>query len=192
MKYSKEWFSIDEIKKLFRCPVLNSRNLLLMRVCYYGGLRISEVLKSKKEEYRNESYTYLLIREQKTDKLNWETQPIPETILGEVMRYCNDNNIKTQDYVFQSNRNKPLSYNMAYKMIKKTSKQCGIDKNITTHSFRRSRATHLLDKGISIYKISNFLRHSNIKTTQLYLKLSKKRLSEEIAKADQDLLFEEI
>ena len=192
MKYSKEWFSQEEIKRLFHCPALSSRNLLLMKVSYYGGLRISEALKSKKEEYRNESYAYLLIREQKTDKINWEAQPIPETVFAEVMRYCNDNNIRTQDYIFQSNRNKPLSYNMAYKMVKKSCKQCRIDKSITTHSFRRSRATHLLDKGISIYKISNFLRHSNIKTTQLYLKLSKKRLSEEIAKADQDLLFEEI
>ena len=118
MRYSKEWLSQNDIKKLFHCPSIQTRDLLLLKVAYYGGFRISEVLNSKKEDYRHESYSYLLIREQKTDKINWETQPIPDFIYADVIRFCNDKNIKTQDYVFQSNRKKKLSYNMVYKMIK--------------------------------------------------------------------------
>lgn len=192
MKYSKEWFSEKEIKKLFNSPKIKTRDLLLMKVVYYGGFRIMEVLNSHKEDYRNEEYAYLLIREQKTDKKNWDTQPIPEVIYGDVIRYCDDNNIKDLDYVFQSNRKIRLSYNMTYKMVKKYCKKIGIKKEITTHSFRRSRATHLLNRNVSIYSVSKFLRHKDISITQTYLKLSKKRLADEIAKADQDLLFEEI
>ena len=95
MKYSKEWFNEKEIKKLFSSPEITTRNLLLMKVLYYGAFRIMEVLNSKKEDYRNEEYAYLLLRDQKTDKKNWDTQPIPEVIYGDVIRYCDDNNIKT-------------------------------------------------------------------------------------------------
>lgn len=192
MKYSKEWFNEKEIKKLFSSPEITTRNLLLMKVVYYGAFRIMEVLNSCKEDYRKDSYTYLLLRDQKTDKKNWDTQPIPEVIYGDVIRYCDDNNIKTQDYVFQSNRKTRLSYNMAYKMIKKYCKKIGIEKDITTHSFRRSRATHLLNRDVSIYTVSKLLRHKDISITQTYLKLSKKRLADEIAKVDMDILFADI
>lgn len=177
MKYSKEWLSKDEILKLFNNPKISSRDLLLMKVCYYGAFRISEVLNSKREDYREEdNYYYLLLRDQKTDKLNWEKQPIPFFIFGEVNRYCNDLKIKTQDYVFSSNRNEKLSYEMSYKLVKKWVKLSGIEKNITTHSFRRSRATQLLDDGMPLYNVSKFLRHKSIETTMSYLKISKKNL----------------
>jgi len=191
MKYSKEWLSKAEIRTLFSHPDLRTRDLLLYKTCYYGGFRISEVLKSKREDYRDEDYTYLILREQKTDKMNWEPQPIPRHVYADVLRFCNDNKIKTQDHVFQSNRKKPLSYNTVYKNLKKACEACGIKKEVTTHSFRRSRATHLLNDGLSIYKVSTFLRHKQIRTTIKYLKLSKKRLSDDVAKIDNKF-FEEI
>jgi len=192
MKYSKEWISREEIAKLFHSPGITSRDLLLMKVCYYGCLRISEALNSKREDYRNEEYSFLLLRDQKTDKKNWEAQPIPPRIYGEVERFCIDNKIKSQDYVFQSNRSPNLSYNMAYKIIKKCSKIAGIQKPITTHSFRRSRATHLLDDGLPLNKVQGFLRHQKIDTTQKYLKLSKKQLAQAINEIDKKTIFEMI
>jgi len=177
MKYSKEWLSKEEILTLFNYPKISSRNLLLMKICYYGAFRISEVLNSKREDYREEDdYYFLILRDQKTDKLNWEKQPIPFFIFGEINRYCNDLKIKTQDYIFSSNRNEKLSYKMAYIIVKKWTKEASINKPITTHSFRRSRATHLLDGGMPLYNVSKFLRHKSIETTMKYLKISKKNL----------------
>ena len=190
--YSKEWFSPQEINKLFHAPEISSKALLLMKTCYYGALRISEALNSKREDYRNEDYTYLLLRVQKTDKKNWEAQPIPPELYGDIDRFSNDNKIKSQDYVFQSNRSPKLSYPMAYKLIKKCTKIAGINKEITTHSFRRSRATHLLDDGLPLNKVSGFLRHKSLETTLKYLKLSKKRLFNDVDKIDKKNLFEMI
>ena len=188
-KYSKEWISREEIKKLFSCPEISSRDILLMKVCYLGCLRISEALNSKREDYRKEDYTYLLLKSQKTDKKNWEPQPIPIELYGDVNRFCDDNKIKSQDYIFQSNRSPKLSYNMAYKIIKKNCKLAGITKQITTHSFRRSRATHLLDDGLPLTKVQGFLRHTNIDTTRVYLKLSKQRLAQDINEIDKKTIF---
>ncbi len=45
------------------------------------------------------------------------------------------------------------------------------NKNVTPHTFRRTRATHLLDKGVSIVYIKELLGHSNIVTTEKYAKV---------------------
>lgn len=189
MKYSKEWLSKIEIHQLFHNPEITSRDLLLMKTCYYGALRISEALNSKREDYRSDDYCYLILRSQKTDKKNWENQPIPPEVFGDLNRFCNDNKIRTQDFVFQSNRSPKLSYPMAYKIIKKAVKLAMIKKEITTHSFRRSRATHLLDDGLPLNKVSGFLRHKSIETTLKYLKISKKQLYEEVNEIDKKTIF---
>ena len=189
MKYNKEWLSKKEITQLFNFSEIPSRDLLLMRVCYFGAFRVSEVLNSKREDYRKEEYTYLLLRDQKTDKKNWEKQPIPDFVYGEINRYCTDKKIKTQEHVFNSNRSQQLSYQMAYKLVKKWVRLASIDKEITTHSFRRSRATHLLDDGLELIQVSRFLRHNSLETTRKYLKLSKKDLSSKVHEIDKKNLF---
>jgi integrase/recombinase XerD len=187
MKYSKAWLTKRELKKLFSYPKISFRDLLLMKVTYYGALRIGETLKSKKEDYQQDPRSQILLREQKTDKKNWEVQPIPPEVLRDVMIYCKSNKIGDIDYVFQSNRGVKMSYNNAYKLIKKWGKKVGINKPITTHSFRRSRASHLLEyKKFDIYKVADFLRHSRIETTQKYLKISKKNLHNLMMEADEE------
>lgn len=164
-----------------------------MRVCYFGAFRVSEALNSKREDYRSEDdYTYLLLRDQKTDKKNWESQPVPPHIYGEIDRYCNDKKIKSQDFVFQSNRSPQLSYSMAYKIVKKCVKIAGIKKPITTHSFRRSRATHLLNNGMSLEDVSGMLRHGDLETTMKYLKISKKKLFDKMKNIDKKILYKKI
>jgi integrase/recombinase XerD len=193
MKYSKEWLSKKEIKKLWNFPKINFRDLLLMKVCYSGAFRIGEVLKSKKGDYREEDdYHFLLLRDQKTDKMNWEKQPVQPNVFREVQWYCKANDIKTQDFVFQSTWDRQLSYNSAYKIVKKWVKKAGIKKDITTHSFRRSRATHMLDDGMDLYKVSQFLRHESIETTMNYLKLSKKALYNDMNRIDKKELYNDV
>ncbi len=193
MKYSKEWLSEKEIEILWQTPGISSRDLLLMRICYYGALRVSEALNSKYEDYRNEDdYTYLLLRDQKTDKRNWETQPVPPHIYGEIERFCKDKKIKSQDFVFQSNRSSQLSYPMAYKIVKKCVELTEIKKPITTHSFRRSRATHLLNNGMALEDVSGILRHKDLETTMKYLKISKKDLFDRMRRIDKKILFKKI
>lgn len=186
MEYSKEWLSKKEVEMLFNYPEINSRDLLLMKLLYYGAFRISEVLNSKREHYKLEDdYAFLILYKQKTDKKNWEKQPIPVKIYGDINRYCDDNKILSQEYVFQSQKRDQLGYDRAYQIVEEWTKKASIKKNITTHSFRRSRATHLLDEGLSLNDVSLFLRHNSFETTRRYLKLSKKVLSNKVKDIDK-------
>ncbi len=44
----------------------------------------------------------------------------------------------------------------------------GIDKDFSTHTFRHSIATHLLQSGMKIEDIAKFLGHSSLESTQIY------------------------
>ena len=52
------------------------------------------------------------------------------------------------------------------------------------HALRHSRAIHLLDAGMNIMLLKNFLGHSNISNTLIYLKYSNKDLYDAIDKAN--------
>lgn len=52
--------------------------------------------------------------------------------------------------------------------IKKLTKEAGIKKDIGLHTLRHSIATHLLQSGMKLESISQFLGHKNIQSTQRY------------------------
>ena len=51
-----------------------------------------------------------------------------------------------------------------------------IHKNITPHGLRHSIATHLLQQGLSIDQIAQFLGHKSIESTQIYVRMNQQLL----------------
>ena len=58
-------------------------------------------------------------------------------------------------------------------MIEKEVSIANVNKRITPHSFRRSFATNLYRKGVKLIEIRDAMGHKSVKTTELYIKLSR-------------------
>ena len=66
----------------------------------------------------------------------------------------------------------PLSSTTLNNIVKQAAKRAGLKKEMSFHTLRHSFATHMLENGINIRIIQQFLGHTSIRTTSIYLHLA--------------------
>jgi integrase/recombinase XerD len=59
-----------------------------------------------------------------------------------------------------------------YKTVKAAMQRAGIPKEASLHHLRHSIATHLLESGLGIEQVRDFLGHSHLGSTQIYAKVT--------------------
>jgi integrase/recombinase XerD len=78
----------------------------------------------------------------------------------------------TERLFLDANKGRPMQRQSLYIRIKALAKKAGIKKKVGTHTLRHSIATHLLQSGMRLEQIQQFLGHSSMDSTQLYTHLS--------------------
>lgn len=64
--------------------------------------------------------------------------------------------------------------------LKEIADLCGIKKNLTFHLARHTFATMSLSKGVPMESVSKMLGHTNIKTTQIYARITNKKIEHDM------------
>ena len=84
--------------------------------------------------------------------------------------------------MFLNRRGKNLTRAMIFTIIKKLAEKANFSKSISPHTFRHSFATHLLENGADLRTIQQLLGHESITTTEIYMHLDNRYLSEALNK----------
>lgn len=71
--------------------------------------------------------------------------------------------------------------------LKEIADICGIKKNLTFHLARHTFATMSLSKGVPIESVSKMLGHTNIKTTQIYARITNKKIEHDMEQLAEKL-----
>ena len=72
-----------------------------------------------------------------------------------------------EKYVFTTLQGNNFDRNILRKQLKKFLKKAGLKKG-NVHTFRHTFASHLVQQGISLYKVRDWLGHTSVKQTEIY------------------------
>jgi len=85
---------------------------------------------------------------------------------------------ESKDFVFLTNRGRPVRRNLIWKLVKHCSMQAGLPLTVSPHTLRHSFATHLLAGGADLRVVQELLGHASIATTQIYTRVEISRLKQ--------------
>ena len=168
-KLSERLLDKDELNALLattglaKSKSLCERNKLIVKLFYYGGLRVSELTHLTWKDLNGE-YLNIFGKGSKT-----RTIRLPEFLVTELNQF-KPRGAKRTDYIFISRRSKTkLRRESVTQLIKAISDQVGIDKPVSSHTLRHCHATNSLEKGAPISLVQETLGHSSVAITSKYL-----------------------
>lgn len=176
--------SVDEIDNLIAAIDLSTvegeRNRAILETLYSCGLRVTELITLKISDlFFDEGFIKI------TGKGNKQRfVPVAKSTQKYIELY--KNNIRTQlnivkgfeDTLFLNRRGKQLTRAMIFTIIKTLAVKINLSKNISPHTLRHSFATHLLENGADLRSIQMMLGHESITTTEIYVHLDRKHLTQ--------------
>jgi len=170
---SRAPLSKEEIQQLFEAS-RTSKETAILHLFYSCGLRRSEA-KNLNTADIHFSTNLLYVREGKGAKRR--VIPVNEKVKVALETYCHNERTKISEEAFMLNRtNQRMSGDSYNRVLKILLKRTSIEKEITLHHLRHSIATHLLENGLNIEFVRDFLGHSHLESTQIYAKVFKYQL----------------
>jgi integrase/recombinase XerD len=156
------------------------RNKAMLETLYSCGLRVSELITLKLSDlFFEEGFIKI------TGKGNKQRfVPVGKTTIKLIGLYANQIRVHLsiqkgyEDTLFLNRRGKQLTRAMVFTIIKDLALKINLNKTISPHTFRHSFATHLLENGADLRSIQLMLGHESITTTEVYMHLDRKFLSE--------------
>jgi len=176
--------SIVDIDRLIAAIDLSSnegeRNRAMLETLYGCGLRVSELVSLKISDlFFDEGFIKITGKgnKQRFVPIGSYTQKYIEIYKDKVRSHLNIQK-GHEDTLFLNRRGRQLTRAMIFTIIKDLAVKIDLNKTISPHTFRHSFATHLLENGADLRSIQLMLGHESITTTEIYVHLDRKHLSE--------------
>jgi site-specific recombinase XerD len=174
-RIERGYLNQDEIDKIYTKRFVSQR-LEQVRDMFifscYTGLSYIDLCGLMPENIRTmfDGNLWIVMKRHKTDVTsNIRLLDIPKSILKKYEgKLPNDNLLPV------------ISNQKMNEYLKEITIVCGINKNITFHIARHTFATLSLGYGVPIETVSKMLGHTDIKTTQIYAKITDRKLSDDM------------
>ena len=192
IKLSKErkeksirFLNLDQMEKLLLAPDISNvtglRNRAILESLFSTGMRIAELVALNREQIKITP----LVKDLEISIVGKggyiRTVYFSERTIDILRKYLQTRKDKEKALFigYKGPKNvlgKRLSARSIEEMVKKYAVIAGVPITTTPHVLRHSFATDLLNKGVDIRTVQEFLGHRNIATTQIYTHVTDKRL----------------
>lgn len=163
-KKIKKAFTEEDIT-LLRSVCNNSRDRAFLEFLYSTGCRISESLSLYVQDIDFSEGEVVVFGKGHKERIVY----LSNICIKWLKIYLNERNAQPEEPLF-SHLDKPknkLTIRAAQLILKELGLKSGVD-NVHPHRFRRTMATHAMDKGMPIEQIKELLGHSKLDTTMIY------------------------
>ncbi|MDC3122946.1 tyrosine-type recombinase/integrase, partial [Alphaproteobacteria bacterium] len=156
---------IDEIFNLLNNS--KSRNskvyTMVLRLMFLSGLRVSEALNLRWSDLNINDFSLNIYGKGSKERKVYLTQDFSKQL----------SHLKSNSIFIFHIKNKPISTRTINKFLNDSFKNGIINKSLSSHIFRHSFATTMLENNADIRHIQKLLGHSSISTTEIYTKVAK-------------------
>ncbi|MGG1547095.1 tyrosine-type recombinase/integrase [Bacillus licheniformis] len=158
--------TLEQLRSMLLVSREDTLKEAIIRTFYDTGMRVSELVNAKLSDIEIFPNRIIL---KVAGKGKGGMSKVRYVILTKetfevIKRMINERPFKTE-YIFASLKTKkPFTERRIDQIIKEVSKAADID-GVTTHIFRKSVTTHLLENEMPIEYVSQYLGHANINTT---------------------------
>lgn len=169
----------SEIKALYKAcgnDILGIRDRAILSVYYGCGLRRSEGASLDLSDVQLKE-KLLFVRAGKGYRERYV--PMTEAVKDDLENYIYQSRERLQSFkpqkneaLFLSMQVKRMCGNALIDRVHKLRETAKLQKEIGLHTLRHSIATHLLQSGMTLEEVSQFLGHSSLESTQIYTHLA--------------------
>ncbi|ORM80653.1 integrase [Pantoea deleyi] len=172
---------------LFHAAASPLRDRLMLALTYYGALRRSEITSLSIEDL---DFAHRLIRiraettKSRRERIVCYSPAVASVLAAHLMQMKREGIYRGALFRSASDRNQaaPLSFWSWSKTVRKWGLESGMP-DISTHTFRHLRLTHLARAGWKLHELATYAGHRDLSTTQIYIHLSGRDLAARMAGA---------
>ena len=178
-KKNPKVLSPSEMEMLLKQPRLENpkglRDKAMLELLYSTGMRVSELVNLKVDDV-NMEVGYVTCHDagrERTISFNDRTKKALEMYLAD----SRDHMTRSKDiqFLFTNCAGDSMSRQGFWKLIKYYAGRARIDGDITPHTLRHTFAAHMVDEGRDLHDVQMMLGHSDISTTQMYVRMKKQQ-----------------
>jgi len=180
------FLNLNQIEKLLLAPKISNltglRDRSILETLFSTGLRVAELTALNRDQFmdienKNDLEIQIIGKGDKPRTvyfseraLKWLKKYLELRKDGDISMFIN--------YRARQSDSRRLTARSVERMIKKYVIITGLPLTTTPHTLRHSYATDLLEQGVDLRLIQEFLGHSNIATTQIYTHVTNKKLKD--------------
>ncbi len=163
--------TVDEAFRLVESPgdTERLRDRAILELLYSSGLRVSELVNLDLAHLDQELGIVRVMGKGRKERI----VPVGRKALEALTAYLKDrDDSEPSRPLFLNCRGGRLSSRSVGRLVRRYTKQSGILRRVSPHTFRHTFATHLLDAGADVREIQEMLGHASLSTTQRYTHVS--------------------
>ena len=181
-----EILSREELARLFACAVEGKPRTVLM-TAYGLGLRVSELCRLRVADVDGHA-DRMCVRIVQGKGAKDRYVPLPPDVQQLLRGWWKRSHPGEWLFCAQSQPCKPLIQDSASRWYHAARTRAGIAKRGGIHTLRHCYATHLLEAGVDLHSLSQWLGHRHVSTTMRYLHLARPDAPDGIRRAPLQLL----